>query len=58
MLIRSNKQIKGMIITDHDYQNVIKISTSLVLIKEGKRHHINKKEDLIEKGYLSNTSFI
>ncbi len=50
MLIRSNKQRKGIIITDNDYQNVIKISTRLVLIKEGKLHDINKKEDLIEKG--------
>lgn len=57
-LIKSNAQRKGIIITDHDYQNVIKISTRLVLIKEGKLHDINKKEDLIEKGYLSNTSFI
>lgn len=52
-LIKASKHRKGIIITDHDYQNVIKISTRLVLIKDGTVHNVNKKEDLIAKGYLS-----
>lgn len=56
-LIKANSKRKGIIITDHHYQNVIKISTRLVFIKDGKVHEINEKEDLIEKGYLSNWLF-
>lgn len=52
-LMKVNAQRKGIIITDHDYQNVINISTRLVLIKDGKIYNINKKEDLVEMGYLS-----
>ncbi|WP_163395402.1 ATP-binding cassette domain-containing protein [Flavobacterium limi] len=56
-LIKTNAKRKGIIITDHNYQNVLKISTRLVLIKEGKLHTVHEKEDLVEKGYLSTTVF-
>ena len=52
-MIQSNSHKKGIIITDHNYQNVIKISTRLILIKEGKTHHLKDKSELIEKGYLT-----
>lgn len=52
-LIQANSEKKGIIITDHNYQSVIKISTKLVLLKEGKTHHLKHHEDLIEKGYLT-----
>ena len=51
-LIVENSNKKGIIITDHNYENIIKISTRLVLIKEGKTYHIKEKSELIEKGYL------
>ena len=51
-LIIENSKNKGIIITDHSYENVIKISTKLILIKEGKTHHLKDKKQLIEKGYL------
>lgn len=51
-LIIENSKTKGIIITDHNYENVIKISTQLVLMKEGKTHHLKDKKELIEKGYL------
>jgi ABC-type multidrug transport system ATPase subunit len=57
-LIKANSEKKGIIITDHNYQNVSKISTRLVLIKDGKIHTVNKKEDLVEKGYLLKGSFL
>ena len=57
-LIKANSEKKGIIITDHNYQNVIKISTRLVLTKDGKVHTINAKEDLIEQGYLSKNCFL
>jgi ABC-type lipopolysaccharide export system ATPase subunit len=57
-LIKSNVNKKGIIITDHNYQNVIQISTRLNLIKDGRLHKINKIEELAEKGYLSNSAFL
>lgn len=57
-LIKANSEKKGIIITDHNYQNVIKISTRLVLIKEGKTYTINEKEGLVEKGYLPKDTFL
>lgn len=51
-LINIMSDVKGIIITDHNYENVIKIATKLVFIKEGKLHHINDKSELVEKGYL------
>jgi ABC-type multidrug transport system ATPase subunit len=52
-LIKANSEKKGIIITDHNYQNVIKISDKLVLIKDGKMYNINKTKDLLEKGNLT-----
>jgi ABC-type multidrug transport system ATPase subunit len=51
-LIIKNSDKKGILITDHNYENVIKISTRLVLLKEGKTFCINSKNELINKGYL------
>jgi ABC-type multidrug transport system ATPase subunit len=52
-LIQENSSKKGIVITDHDYENVIGISTQLLLMKEGKVHIIKDKMDLMEQGYLS-----
>jgi ABC-type lipopolysaccharide export system ATPase subunit len=51
-LITSMSNEKGIIITDHNYENVIKVSTKLVLMKEGKLYHLKSKNELVEKGYL------
>jgi ABC-type lipopolysaccharide export system ATPase subunit len=40
-LIKVNAK-KGILITDHNYENVIAISTKLMLMKEVK-HHIKSK---------------
>lgn len=52
-LIIANSLKKGIIITDHNYENVIKISSKLVLVKEGKTFTIKDKNELIYNGYLS-----
>ena len=44
---------KGIIITDHNYENVIKVSTKLALMKEGKMFHLKNKSELVEQGYLN-----
>lgn len=51
-LIIKNSANKGIIISDHNYENVIQISTRLSLLKEGKLYTIKCKEELVEKGYL------
>lgn len=43
---------KGIIITDHNYENVLKVSTKLALMKEGKLYYLNDKSELIKKDYL------
>lgn len=51
-LIQENAKRKGIIITDHNYQNVIAVATKLILMTAGKTHHLKDKTELIEKGYL------
>jgi ABC-type multidrug transport system ATPase subunit len=52
-LILDNSAQKGIIITDHNYQNVISVATQLTLMKEGKLHYLKDKMELVEKGYLN-----
>jgi ABC-type multidrug transport system ATPase subunit len=56
-LIKENATRKGVLITDHNYENVISISTKLMLMKDGKLHHMKSKEELVDKGYL-NANFL
>ena len=51
-LITVMSSVKGILITDHNYQNVIKVSTRLSLMKEGKLYHLKDENELVEKGYL------
>ena len=51
-LITEMSSVKGIIITDHNYENVIKVSTKLALMKEGKMYHLKDKSEMVEKGYL------
>jgi len=51
-LIKDNSAQKGIIITDHNYGNVIKISNKLMLMVDGNLHLLKDKNELFEKGYL------
>lgn len=57
-LIKENSKAKGIIISDHNYQEVMKISSKFVLIDGGKAHYIKEKAELIQKGYLNNSAFL
>lgn len=57
ILLQHHAKQKGIIITDHNYENIIAIATKLILIKEGKAHHLTHKKELIEKGYLREGAF-
>lgn len=52
LLIKNNAKRKGIIITDHNYRNVLDVATKLLLIATGKTHSVTCKEELIERGYL------
>ncbi|MFI0490451.1 ATP-binding cassette domain-containing protein [Flavobacterium sp.] len=52
-LINANSCKIGIVITDHNYENVIKVSNKLMLMVDGNLHHLKDKNELIEKGYLS-----
>ena len=43
---------KGIIITDHDYRNVLDIASSVMLLKDGHTKHIKDRDDLVRLGYL------
>jgi len=45
-VIKEQSKNKGFIITDHDYRNVLDISTRLVLLHEGSTIAVQNKEDL------------
>ncbi len=51
-LLKENSSKKGIIITDHNYQNVVEISTRLMLMKSGKLITVKDKKQLVELGYL------
>lgn len=57
LLLQQHAKQKGIIITDHNYENVIAIATKLILIQEGKAYHLTSKSELIEKGYLREGAF-
>lgn len=43
---------KGILITDHQYQNVVEISDSLFLLKDGVFKIVKEEEDLRFNGYI------
>ncbi len=46
-------QRKGIIVTDHQYYNVLDISDHIILLNNGSTKHINHVDELIAYGYLS-----
>ena len=52
ILIKVQSKHKGIIITDHQYQNVMEISDRIILLKDGATKIINGIEDLKKFGYI------
>ena len=52
-MIRKSAQNKGIILTDHDYRNVLDISNQHYLLWDGGLKKIKDKEDLALRGYMS-----
>lgn len=51
-VIQKKKENKGIIITDHLYENVLDISSKVYLINDRCSYLVHSKEDLIERGYI------
>lgn len=51
--IREASKTKGLIVTDHQYRNIIDVSNRLVLLHEGYTRHITHPDELIQFGYLN-----
>ncbi|MBC7616454.1 MAG: ATP-binding cassette domain-containing protein [Pedobacter sp.] len=54
--IRELAPEKGFIISDHDYNNVLAISTSIILLHDGETKKIKDHQELIDFGYLPSDS--
>jgi ABC-type multidrug transport system ATPase subunit len=52
-LIQKESKTKGIIITDHDFENLSSITTELRLMLNGSLKTINSREDLVFWKYLS-----
>lgn len=50
--IKRMKKEKGILITDHQYRNVISISDQIYLLKEGILQQVASEIELREKGYI------
>ena len=54
--INDEKPNKGFIITDHDYENVMKVADKILLLKNATLKEITDKKELIKHGYLTKSS--
>ena len=52
-MIRKSSQNRGIILTDHDYRNVLDVANQHYLLWDGGLKKIRDKEDLILRGYMS-----
>ncbi|WP_339922662.1 ATP-binding cassette domain-containing protein [uncultured Cyclobacterium sp.] len=52
VLINTYRKEKGIILTDHDYKNLLEVSDQILLIDQGVCRHIKDKTQLIEYNYL------
>ncbi|CAM1344948.1 ATP-binding cassette domain-containing protein [Tenacibaculum amylolyticum] len=51
--LKKMKSLKGYIITDHDYKNVIALADDIVFLKDGYLKPIKTSNELIDLGYLT-----
>ena len=52
-MIRKSAQHKGIILTDHDYRNVLDVANRRYLLSDGGLRIIRDKNDLTLRGYMS-----
>ncbi len=54
--IKKLESKKGFIITDHDYENVLKLTKKVSFLQNGYLRQINDIKDLVELGYMTETN--
>jgi lipopolysaccharide export system ATP-binding protein len=52
-VIRACAKRKGIIVTDHQYRNILEVSDKVILLKDGHTKHITDNDELITYGYIS-----
>lgn len=52
-IIRKCAEVKGIIVTDHQYYNILDVADRIVLITDGSTKAINNPDDLIRYGYIN-----
>jgi len=52
-LILKTSEFKGIILTDHDYRNVLDVANQFCLIYDGGIKKIDDKQELVRWGYIS-----
>ena len=52
-VIRACAKRKGIIITDHQYYNILEVSDKVILLADGVTKHISNNDELVTYGYLS-----
>jgi len=55
--LKTMKISKGIIVTDHDYENIIKQADRLVYLKDGYIKEVKDVKDLVLLGYISNKGY-
>ena len=51
-LINEQKADKGIIITDHIYEEILKVADDLYLLRDGFTYQIHSRDDLVRLGYI------
>ena len=52
-VIRACAKRKGIIVTDHQYYNILDVSDKVILLSDGTTKHITNRDELVTYGYLS-----
>lgn len=55
-IILEQSQRKGFIVTDHDFRNILDVSTRIILMHDGGTKVIHKPEELAHWGYIPEKS--
>ena len=56
-MIRDKSFKKGIILTDHDYRNVLDVANKYYLLFDGGLKPVKTKQDLIDWGYVPDEQF-
>ena len=51
-----NVKRKGIILSDHNWRSLLRVSNRLVVLKDGKTHHLRSDNELVNYGYLNSLS--